>query len=905
MKIPKKKNLILWYSLLIFLIPFILNAQTTGKIAGKVVDANTGDPLVGANVLIEGTTRGAATGADGSYFIINLPPGTYSVKIMMMGYETLIQQDVRVSVNRTTEVNANLKQTVIEGQEVVVTASQVEIKKDQTSSVRNVSSEDMKILPIENTSGIVALQPGVVEGHVRGGRSNETAYLVDGISIYNGYDRSQAISVDPEALEEIEVITGTFHAKYGEAMGGVVNMVTKEGGNKFHGKFEGFLENFYTSHRDIFIGLKPEEIDRNRDYKFYLHGPIFKNRLTFFFSTRVSDFLNHLNGIRRYNITDMPDYYYWQDSSAYDKEGNYLFNEHTGDGSYVPMNWAQYVTFTGKLTFNLDRLKMSLSYFLDQNKLQDYNHAYKYKPDGRNIIYNDNYMIMYQLNQFLSQRAFYELKFSYSNGHNADYLYENPIDPRYVHDRYSANYGFTGFYTGGQQKDHRRTRSEKLLGRLDLTWQVNQTNSIEAGFEGALLRYDNRYYQIQNKYRNSIASAIFYEPEVLPDSTTYSDIYHKEPIQFAGYISDKMEYKDMVLTLGARIEYFDPKTKYPSNYRNPGNLLAKEDQPEWQSVYLDGDAKINVAPRLGFSYKLGETALLRFSYGHFFQHPPHSTMYQNNSYILSTDNYASTIGNPQVYPEKTVNYELGLWQVLNDYMDLEVAIWYKDIYELSTVNIVTTYNGIRYGLYGNKDYGNARGLEVKYHTRFGNLYAELNYTLQYTRGNADNSRFTFDRAGNNQDPIPSLIPMSWDQRHTLNATVGYNTDRYGLTATAYWGSGAAFTWTPIDQNPLNRVNLYPNNGHKPMHYSIDLKAFYDIPTTWGVKLRWSLYVYNLLDRTNEENVDGHTGRTNQAIIRESDLLQHWSDFSTYEERIYSPSNWSRPRAVKLGLGIIF
>lgn len=891
--------------LMLLFIPMILSAQTTGKIAGKVVDAETGEPLVGANVVIEGTNRGAATASDGSYFIINLAPGSYTVKLMMIGYETMIQKDVRVSVNRTTEVNAKLKVTVLQGQEVVVTASQVEIKKDQTSSVRNVTADDMKILPIENTGGIVALQPGVVSGHVRGGRSNETSYLVDGISIYNGYDRSQSIAVDPEALEEIEVITGTFHAKYGEAMAGVVNMVTKEGGNQFHGKLETYLENYYTAHRDVFIGLKPEEIDRNRDFKFYLHGPILKNRLSFFISARASDFLNHLNGIRRFNITDLPDYSHWQDANAFDKNGQYLFQQHTGDGAIVPMNWYQGFTATGKLTYQLHRLKMSLSYFADQNRHQDYNHAFKYKPDGRNIIYNDNYMLLYQLNHFLSPRAFYELKFSYSNSYNADYLYENPTDPRYVHDRYAANYSYTGFYTGGQQKDHRRTRSEKLLGRLDFTWQMNSTNSIEAGAEGALLRYDNRYYQIQNKYRNSSASGLFYEPEVLPDSTAYADVYRKQPFQIAAYLSDKMEYKDMVLTLGARLEYFDPQTHYPSNYRNPGNLLAKEDQPEWQSVYLDADAKINVAPRLGFSYKLGETALLRFSYGHFFQYPPHSTMYLNNSYVLSTDNYASTIGNPQVHPEKTVNYELGLWQVLNDNMDLEVAIWYKDIYELSTVNIVTTYNGIRYGLYGNKDYGNARGLEVKYHTRFGRLYTELNYTLQYTRGNADNSRFTFDRAGNNQDPIPTLIPMSWDQRHTLNATVGYNTDRYGLTATAYWGSGGAFTWTPIDQNPLNRVNLFPNNGHKPMHYSIDARAFYDLPTRWGMKLRWSIYVYNLLDRLNEENVDGHTGRTNQAIIRDSDRLEHWSDFSSYEERIYSPSNWSAPRSIKLGLGLVF
>jgi outer membrane receptor protein involved in Fe transport len=305
------------------------------------------------------------------------------------------------------------------------------------------------------------------------------------------------------------------------------------------------------------------------------------------------------------------------------------------------------------------------------------------------------------------------------------------------------------------------------------------------------------------------------------------------------------------------------------------------------------------------SYQLGETALLRFSYGHFYQYPPHSTMYQNNSYVLSPTNYESTLGNPQVKPEMTVNYEIGLWQALNQWMDLEIALWYKDIYNLSTVNIVTTYNALRYGLYGNKDYGNARGLEVKYNTRIGNFLSEINYTLQYTRGNADNPIFTFTRAGNSQDPIPTLIPMSWDQRHTVNLTVGYNTPNWGVSALGWFGSGTAYTWSPIDQNPLNRVNLYPNNSSKPFHYSIDLQAHYDLGVLWGTKLRWTLRVYNLFDRLNENNVNANTGRTNQAIIRPQDRLGHWSDFSTYEERIYSPANWSAPRLVKLGLGIFF
>jgi len=243
--------------------------------------------------------------------------------------------------------------------------------------------------------------------------------------------------------------------------------------------------------------------------------------------------------------------------------------------------------------------------------------------------------------------------------------------------------------------------------------------------------------------------------------------------------------------------------------------------------------------------------------------------------------------------------------VLNEFMDLEVALWYRDIYNLSTVNIVTTYNQIRYGLYGNKDYGNARGLELKFHSEVGRFYSEINYTLQYTRGNADNPTFTFSRAGNSQDPIPTLIPMPWDQRHTFNVTAGYNTANYGITATGYFGSGSAYSWSPIDQNPLNRVNLYPNNSKKPFHYTVDLQAHYDMATYWGMKLRWTVRVYNLFDRLNEYGVNANTGRTNQAIIRPDDRLGHWSDFSTYEERIYSPSNWSAPRLVKIGMGIVF
>lgn len=885
----------------------VLFAQTAGKISGSVTDVATGEPLIGVNVVVENTYMGAATDIDGKYFILNVPPGTYKVKFMLMGYQTKAVEGVVVSVNRTTPLDVKLQQTTIDlGGEVVVTADRVAVKKDQTSSIRNVSSEQINVLPVENTGAVVALQPGVVQGHFRGGRMNETNYMIDGVSVSNGLDRGQMISVDQDAVQEVEVITGTFSAKYGEAMSGVVNMVTKEGSEKFHGKFEGYLGNYYTGHNDVYIGLKSGEVDRNRDYKFQVDGPIIRNRLTFFVSGRIEDNNNYLNGIRRFNVTDEPDYSRFLDPAQWDPAtGEYLWNQHTGDGQYVPMDWYQGVNLNGKLTFKSRNIKMSAMYLLNQSESQGYNHSQKYKPDGRSRGHSNSQMFTYTLNHVLSPRLFYDFKLSYSNSYYGNYVFKNPLDQRYLHDRYAANQSYTGFVTGGQDKGHYEATTDKYMARLDLTWQINNNHAIETGAEAVKYNYDVAYHQILNLYRNSPASGILYAPEITGSNTVYADLYKKKPEQMSLWLSDKMEFDQMVINLGVRAEYFDPKTVYPSNYRNPNNLLQKEDTPEWLSTYPNADAKFNLAPRLGLSYQLGQTALLRFSYGHFYQYPPYNTMYQNSAYVIAPTNYATTMGNPQVEPEMTVSYEVGLWQMLNKYMDLEVALWYKDIYNLSTVNIVTTYNAVRYGLYGNKDYGNARGLELKYKAHVENFYTEVNYTLQYTRGNADNPQFTFNRAGNSQDPIPTLIPMSWDQRHTMNMSLGYTKPKWGVSVIGYVGSGSAFTWSPIDQNPLNRVYLLPNNGKKPFHYSFDLKAHYDFGKFKNFKTRFTVYVYNLFDRLNEYGVNANTGRTNQAIIRPQDRLGYWSDFSTYEESIYSPSNWSAPRLVKFGIGVVF
>ena len=208
--------------LYLFLLNVILS-QTTGKISGTVIDGESNEPIIGANVLIKGTPSGTASDINGDFYILNLSPGKYSVEFSVIGYETKLVQDVRVSVNRTTPLNMKLNQTVLEGSTVYVTADQLSIKKDQTSTVKNISSEQIDILPVENVNAIINMQSGVVDGHFRGGRNTEVTYLIDGMRVDEGFGgTSAAVEIEPETLNDLEIITGTFNAEYGKAMSGVV-----------------------------------------------------------------------------------------------------------------------------------------------------------------------------------------------------------------------------------------------------------------------------------------------------------------------------------------------------------------------------------------------------------------------------------------------------------------------------------------------------------------------------------------------------------------------------------------------------------------------------------------------------------------------------------------------------------
>ena len=163
------KRLLIPFFLL--LINIFLFAGSTGKIAGIVKDKSTGDVLIGVNITLEGTTLGASTDIDGTFIILNVPPGTYVVDAQYIGYSNTITKNVQVNIDLTTELDITLQEEALEMKEAVtVVAQQDLVTKDLTASTATVNSERIDALPVTEISEVLELQAGYVDGHARGGR---------------------------------------------------------------------------------------------------------------------------------------------------------------------------------------------------------------------------------------------------------------------------------------------------------------------------------------------------------------------------------------------------------------------------------------------------------------------------------------------------------------------------------------------------------------------------------------------------------------------------------------------------------------------------------------------------------------------------------------------------------------
>ncbi len=872
----------------ISLLSSLIFAGQTGKVAGYVKDANTGAPILGANVILEGTYSGAATDENGYYYIINVTPGKYTLKISSIGYQTVKIKNVLINIDKTTRIDVELREESVElDKEVVVTAKKPLITKDLTSTSATVSSDEIKQMPVEDMNQVVNLQAGVVDGHFRGGRSGEVAYLIDGIPVNDAFNGGVSVQVENNSIRQLEVISGTFNAEYGQAMSGIVNIVTQDAGLKYSGNVTTYGGMYYSGDTKIFRHLDVLGAGRSIDFQTTVGGPTkIIDNLGFFFSGRYVNDLGYYYGRRLFTIDNNDPYH------------------PNGDSSWVSMSPYVKTSLNGKLTYQGEKFKVTYNVFWDNNENRYYDHSSSWAPDGRLHHFRNNVFHTFQLSFVPSQAVFSSLKFALNKNDYKGYLFEDEYDPRYVNPKWGIPASNYTFRFGGDDGSRYYRHTYTYTGQYALEAQINKEHKVKFGLEGNYYDLYDHWKTIVNLTEGQLddnGNEIFtlgYRNLGTPGN----QMYRKYPYSFAAYLQDKMEYDIMIINLGVRFDYFNSNTTEPVDLRNPSQVAPNYDFPG-AGITKKVGAKYQVSPRLGLSFPISDQGAIHFSYGHFFQIPNLQYLYMNSDYIINQGvSLSSVTGNPDLKAQKTVKYEIGLQQVIFPNVALNLTAYYSDIRDLLGTEILNTYEGFKYARFTNKDYANVTGFIVSLDKRYSDYFsAKIDYTYQIAEGNSSDPMSVYNDNQSNPpiEPEKKVVPLNWDQRSTLNvaANIGIPGD-WNVGFIARYGSGTPYT----EDIQISNGVRFENGGRKPSTLYFDIKANKTFKVL-GFDVNTFLLVYNLFDIRNEIGVYATTGRATADL--NTKYAGEIIGLNTIDEYINNPQMYSAPRQIKLGASVNF
>lgn len=927
---------------------------STGKIAGLVKDSKTGEAIVGANVRLEGTGLGAATDFDGKYFIINVPPNEYALSVTMMGYSPSKITGVLVRGDLTTNIDIQLSETVLQvSQEVLVVAERPLVQKDLTATTAIVSGNEIAAMPVAEVGAVIALQAGFVSGSLRGGRSGEVAYWIDGVPVTDAFNGTQIVEVNKSLVQELQVISGAFNAEYGQAMSGIVNITSKEGGPKLAGGIGVYGGSYIPSNDSIFPGNKFKATDI-RNIEGNLSGPFFNQNLTFFVNGRYIYFDGWQKGIRRFNPWNIP-------RLSPTGELISLYPDGKGDSSVVPMNWSERDYGQAKLTWHLSSvMKLSANYIYDDTRgkgldvFGNYYRNYFYNPDGVGNQYNLSRTWIFQFNHSISPRTFYTLGGSIFIKNYKYHLYDlqykdstttqgdriqievvDPYGPHYVDPNLSIVPAYT-FMTGGTDPNKDDRTTETKLVKLDLTSQIDDMNLTKFGIEYRLHDISNTHIELKPASPLTDLDPANYRPYVrtlIPDVRSPGhDFYEHHPKEFSAYVQDKMEYKNIIVNIGIRFDYFDPDgwvlndahpdTGDPLHYMytvddpsidapvrsehfdttQGGATTLQSRQQYW---YKAATKKYAVSPRLGVSFPITERGIVHFSYGHFFQIPRFERLYENPRFKISqlSSGIIGTMGNADLKPEQTVSAELGVQQQVTDDIVFDATAYMRDIRGLTQTAIFDVSGGGQYAQYANADFGVIKGVVLTIDKKFtSGLTARIDYTYQVAKGTASDPQQELNARKGGALPDIEMVSLDWDQRHTLNMSLNYSAKKWGASTILQYGSGTPYT--PALQNPSTGTTMVTNSQIKPSTFDCDIRAYYEVQFK-VLKLVFFTRIFNLFDTRNQKGVYSSTGRADYDWINEMQARSVRLYVNTVDQWFRDATKYSEPRRIELGMNLEF
>ncbi|MBK7107339.1 MAG: TonB-dependent receptor [Ignavibacteriae bacterium] len=786
-------------------------SQNTGKISGKILDENS-EPVIGANVLVLGTNNGAVVGADGFYYIINLNSGKYKIRASSVGYTSRTIENVEVIAGLTTELNFKLTTSSVELEEVVVSQGRTGVQKDLTAKVQSIDASQIENLPVKGTiKSLITTQAGITADiqtipinsqpvfgqfatipndgfHFRGGRTNETLYLFDGINVNDALWGGYNLDVIGEfTLQSIQTLTGTFVPQFGEAMSGVIQMNT--------------FDNVAQDYKIRLTGYSDDLGKKSGSQNVYngeisLMGPVpGLNNLSFFANYRNYTSDGYINGYIPPN---------WVDSRGADK---------TGDPEVVPLNYRDNEFLFGKLIWQISNdVKLRFGYYNSKTDYGVYDHFFKYNPYGTPHVNLDDNLFYTKFTHVLSNNTFYDLTISKYSRKFLSRVFEDPafyeIRPELL---------IAEFSVAGENFVYFDSFFDKYEFQGSFSSQLTNQHYLNTGFSFSLL---------QTKLQR-----------LNPNGWQILEDYDYKPRKFHFYVNDKMEFNDigMVINLGLRYDYTDPNREFVVDINSPDGEIGKVPKSQY------------ISPRVGVSYPISDKAAFRFGYGHYYQYPDFYKAFQgmNQTYPLypqpNVSSVQGAIASGDIEEEKTVNYEVGLQLQVSEDISLDVTGFYRKTSNL--IGIVITEGKIvsgdviktqKYPIFDNINFATVQGLELSLYKKLTNHFSGfLNYS--YSEALVTSS-LLFSKP---QD-LSRTFPADWDQTHTLSFGATFEfLDKWGFSILGGISSGLPYTYNVFQ----------PNAERAPFISSLDaiLSKEFDF---WKLNAKLYVQISNLLNRKN-------------------------------------------------------
>ena len=815
-------------------------ADTTGIIGGTVSDED-GKPLVGASVMINGTSLGTIVDAHGEYVIAGITPGRYSVTARMVGRSTSIMQSVLVIADQLSRVDFVLSEDLTGSTVITVEETRSNILQDVPATLHLMDFTEIRTKTSMNIVDIVSSQPGVVtshgEMHVRGGRNGEVDYLLDGISIRSPIDNNFSLDLPLGAISNATLMTGGLGAEYGNSMSGIVNLIGKEGGDSYSGSLVVRYGDITTTSFDSGEQVLMEETDVEQC----------RTNLTGFEGTVSGPEPITANLLPSIGIR-IPGHMTFSASGQISMSGRDTLDTRASWEN----NWQTDMSGVVKVTYRpLNRTSFAFT-FLGSYREKGWNewawsrfHLPAYINDtaylGRSqdyalpVLFSETSGLTFNATQLIGSESCLKLTLGYMKFQDwnrirlqeGGYIGENTF-PSYWFIQYEPEERIVdslGFYHTGVHPDVWYD-SKATVGSLMLGFDSNPNTRtrIKAGISAEY--YDLYQYNVYAQdYRNVLVSQW--------------DAY---PHSGSGYLQGSYRFSGGVITTaGVRADMFNANTS-----------ILNTPTGEYERV----ETKWHISPRVGFSVPFSENSVFFSTYGHHFQLPSMKCLYLETSFNLAEDRIIA--GNPDLNPEMTQIFEVGIRHFLDRFTEFSLAAYYKDITGL--INTADHSEGTYYVFANDDSHGMVRGIEATLNRRAGShISGQLSYALSVAKGKYSSmlARYNYSQMGvvfiSNEDNY-----LDWDQTHTVSASVEVRSfesegpevggihflENTRLGISWQYGSGMPYTLPPVEEELVEtNTERYPC----AMQTDITLSRVF---SAGAVELNLVLGAFNLFNRKN-------------------------------------------------------